>query len=94
MRKNLMREIRKAKKRVDIGKEYIHYKGGIYKIINVAVNENTQDIDVLYSPTSGKYKNIMFTRPITQWNDILSYIRWDTHINGLEVIKKRFERFN
>jgi hypothetical protein len=90
--KSLLQKLNQAKKQVIIGKDYVHYKGGLYTVVNVALNENTQEIDVIYRPTSGRYKNLLFSRPLKQWNEPISEILWNDHVRGLEVIRKRFEK--
>ena len=86
---NVQNKISKAKKSISIGNKYIHYKGGVYNVVGLAINENTQDVDVIYHPEDG---NVLFTRPIKQWNEKMSFIDWNGPIAGLEIIKKRFEK--
>lgn len=87
---DLTNKIVKAKKSVSVGDKYMHYKGGVYNVVGVAINENTQDVDVIYHPIDGSCKNVLFTRPVKQWNEKISYIDWNKF--GMEIVKKRFEK--
>jgi hypothetical protein len=86
-KKSLEFEIRNAKKQVTIGGEYTHYKGGVYKVVGVAINENNQNIDVVYSRNK-----VWFTRPLKEWNETISHIDWNGVLPGMEICRKRFER--
>ena len=86
------RKILQGKKLISVGHKYLHYKGEHYKVTGLAFNENSQDVDVIYHPVNGPYKNILFTRPLKQWNDKMSYIDWNGPIVGNEIIKRRFEK--
>lgn len=88
--KSVFDKINRAKNIVSVGCDYTHYKGGVYKVEGVAINENTQDVDVIYS--SVKDKSLWFVRPLKQWDEDISDIKWQGPLPGMEVVKKRFQK--
>lgn len=89
---DLSYKIRDAKKIVTVGEKYKHYKGGLYYVVSLAINENTQEVDVIYHPIKGCGKNILFTRPVKQWSEEISNIDWNRFPQGFELRQKRFEK--
>lgn len=50
---------------VEIGSLYKHYKGGIYKVINIATHTETEEIMVVYEDSSKK----VYARPLTMFEN-------------------------
>lgn len=50
----------------EIGKQYNHYKGGVYEVISMATHSETQEVLVVY-------KSVLFgsvyARPLAMWFD-------------------------
>ena len=65
---------------IQIGGTYRHFKGNLYKVIDIAKNSETQEEMVLYRALYGKEE--LWVRPICMWNEIVEY-------DGKKV--KRFE---
>lgn len=70
---SLANEITVAKKKVEIGADYYHYKdqNRTYKVLNIAVTEDDDQLSVIYQAQYGK--NIIFVRPLKSW---LSQVVW------------------
>lgn len=51
-----------------IGKNYKHYKGNIYKIINFAKNSETAEDMIVYQSTK---TGEIWVRPRKMWNEIV-----------------------
>ncbi|WP_432405997.1 DUF1653 domain-containing protein [Wukongibacter sp. M2B1] len=49
-----------------IGKEYKHYKGGIYKVTNIATHTETEEILVIYKEIES---NKVWARPRDMFED-------------------------
>lgn len=58
-----------------------HYKGDYYIIHFLSIRESTEDIEVCYTSISDDDDSIVWTRPLSEWNDTVIY-------NGIE--QKRF----
>jgi hypothetical protein len=68
-----------AKKVVKPGTKWRHYKGGEYVIVTLAVQEEDQQLAVIYSPL--EHPEIAFVRPLSVWDE---QVEWDG---------KTFQRF-
>ena len=64
------------------GEVYKHYKGDSYEIIGMAIHSNEDVWMVVYKPLYENADAELFTRPLTDWRNI---VEWD----GKEV-----ERFS
>ncbi|MCL2850757.1 MAG: DUF1653 domain-containing protein [Firmicutes bacterium] len=47
---------------------YRHFKGGIYRVVGMAIHSETQEEMVLYQASSN---GLMYVRPIRMWNEIV-----------------------
>lgn len=54
-----------ARTKVEIGALYQHYKGSEYKVLDLAILENTEEACVIYQALYGK--NFTFIRPVASW---------------------------
>ncbi|MCA9324596.1 DUF1653 domain-containing protein [Candidatus Saccharibacteria bacterium] len=61
----LQNRLHTAKRQVEIGSLYKHYKGGLYKVIGVAIEEKDNSIAVIYQAQYGK--NLTFIRELDIW---------------------------
>ena len=55
---------------------YKHYKGDFYKVIGVAIHENTREELVVYRPISRGLENgegPLYVRPLAQWSEETEY---------------------
>jgi len=62
------------------GKIYRHYKGNMYKVLNIATHSETLEKMVVYQDISAPEK--IWARPLSMWDE-------EVFINGTKV--KRFE---
>lgn len=53
--------------KIEIGKTYKHYKGGIYKIIELAKHSETEEEMIVYK----SLKDDVWVRPKNMWNEIV-----------------------
>lgn len=53
--------------KIEIGKTYKHFKGGIYKIIEFAYHSETQEEMIVYQSPKGD----IWVRPKSMWNEII-----------------------
>lgn len=66
------------------GTVWRHYKGGIYTVTSLAFDEESLDIEVIYSPMDAE--DITFTRWLSIW---LETVEWQgAHIPRFELISK------
>lgn len=65
-----------------IGKKYKHYKGGIYRVINIAIHTETNEVLVIYQ---GLETNKVWARPKEMFEETVE-------IDG--KIINRFEQLN
>ncbi len=49
--------------------KYIHYKGGLYEVIDIATHSETLEEMVVYRALYGN--NSLWVRPKSMWNDII-----------------------
>lgn len=49
-----------------IGKNYRHYKGGLYKVISIAVHTETDEVLIIYQGVDG---NKVWARPRNMFED-------------------------
>lgn len=77
----LQRRLDTAKQQVEIGKLYKHYRGGLYKVIGVAIEEKDNSIAVIYQAQYGN--NLTFIRELGIWLE-------DVELEGQKL--KRFSR--
>lgn len=49
-----------------VGKKYGHYKGGIYRILNIAIHTETEEVMVIYE---GIESNKIWARPQNMFED-------------------------
>ena len=54
--------------KIEIGKTYLHYKGGIYKIINFAKHSETQEEMIVYQSQTTKD---VWVRPKRMWSETI-----------------------
>jgi len=66
---------------IKIGSLYKHYKGHIYKVINIGVHTETGEEMVVYSPIDDP--NLIWIRPSCMFHDIIDY---DKRIKRFEEI--------
>lgn len=57
--------LKEARKRVKPGSTWMHFKGGIYKVIDIGFHTETEELMVIYCPISDN-RNV-FVRPISMW---------------------------
>lgn len=50
---------------------YQHFKGGKYKLLNIAINSETMERMVVYKSLYGEEK--IWVRPLSMWNEIVEY---------------------
>ena len=55
--------------KIEVGKTYRHYKGGIYKIIALAKHSETNEDMIVYQSQSTQD---IWVRPKTMWNEIIN----------------------
>jgi hypothetical protein len=66
-----------ATKKVPVGSCWQHYKGGVYRVIDHAMNTTSADIDVVCQRISGPTYDILaerfikYSRPLTEWFDVI-----------------------
>lgn len=48
---------------------YQHYKGDLYRVIDLALHANDEEWMVVYSPESSEPGEHLFTRPLTDWHE-------------------------
>jgi hypothetical protein len=56
---------------VKSGKLYKHFKGGLYKVVGVAVHTETNEELVIYHKEGNEFQ--MFVRPVNMFLDEISY---------------------
>ncbi len=49
-----------------IGENYLHYKGGSYEIVGIALHSNDEWV-VVYKPLYENPVGNLFTRPLREW---------------------------
>jgi hypothetical protein len=76
-------KLAKARKQVEPGSKWRHYKGGEYTIKDIVVQEEDNELAVVYQPLA--HPNVCFTRPLSVWDE---QIEWD----GQNV--QRFAQFS
>lgn len=79
----LTEKLTTAAAQVMVGSLYQHYKGGIYKVLDLAVLESTNEVCVLHQAQYGK--QLKFIRTVDVWLETVEY-------NGATV--PRFTRYN
>ena len=63
--------------KVPIGSCWQHYKGGVYRVIDHAMNTTSADIDVVYQRIGGPDYDILaerfikYSRPLNEWFDVI-----------------------
>ena len=62
-----------AAKQVAVGGTYRHYRGGLYKVLGVAILESNNDICVIYQAQYGK--KLTFLRPVSEWCEDIEFQR-------------------
>jgi hypothetical protein len=72
-REELQAKLIEAKTHVQIGSYYRHYKGGEYKVLDLAFEEVTMQVVVIYQPQYGEHR-FSFTRPLTAWGE---FVEWE-----------------
>ncbi len=75
----LSRRLEKAAQQVKVGASYVHYKGGKYKVMGLAILEATDKPYVVYQALYGD--QLTFLRPVSEWLEVV------------ERDNQRFERF-
>lgn len=63
--------LRSANTEISSDKKYKHYKGGVYKVICVALLESTLAPCVVYQAQYGK--KLVFIRSVKEWNEIVEF---------------------
>jgi hypothetical protein len=61
-----------AMQKVVPGSTWRHYKGGEYAIVTLAVQEEDQQLAVIYSPLA--HPKIAFVRPLSMWDE---QVEWE-----------------
>lgn len=69
----ILREIDEAKKKIELGATYVHYKGADkkYAVKEFAVIEATDELAVVYQSQYGE--KLTFVRPVSVW---LENVEW------------------
>jgi len=68
----LIQRLNTAKEKVTIGAFYRHYKGGLYKVLDLAIStENDDNVCVVYQAQYGD--KITFTRPVNIWTEMIHH---------------------
>lgn len=67
----LMRRLDAARKKVDIGGTYIHYKGGLYTVTNLAVQTDDDEVAVVYTAQYGE--GLTYVRSLREWADVVEH---------------------
>ena len=79
--KELVDILNEAKKLVAVGEMYRHYKGNLYKVIDLGIFSEDIGVGVIYQAQYGE--KVMFIRPLDIWIE-------DVDCNGRTV--PRFDR--
>lgn len=61
----LSRRLTEAAQAVSVGADYIHYKGKLYTVRDLAILESTNEICVIYQAQYGN--RLTFIRPVSDW---------------------------
>lgn len=85
----LTRRIVNASQIAPVGGLFHHYRGGSYKVIDLAVNANTQNVMVVYVPITGPY--FRFVRPVEEWSEICGAVK-ETPYRGSRLTEDKVER--
>jgi hypothetical protein len=54
----------------EIGSLFRHYKGGMYRVVGVAIAEATQEPLVIYMSAASELR---FARPLSEWNELVEH---------------------
>lgn len=78
----LQKRLAEARKLVEIGGKYYHYKNPdkFYTVMNVAIIEATEEPAVIYKPDYEGYEGIQWIRPLSEFIS-------ENEINGQKVRK-------
>ena len=68
--KSLDQKIKEAAGHVEIGARYMHYKQQSYKVLDIALLEETNEPCVIYRAEYGLH--VTFIRPLRNWIEELS----------------------
>lgn len=55
------------------GEVYRHYKGDNYKVVNLALDSNTDEWAVVYEPMYENSAAKLFVRPLKEWGEIIEW---------------------
>lgn len=62
------------------GEVYRHYKGDLYKVVDLALHSPTDEWVVVYEPMYEGAAARLFTRPLTEWST-------EVHWQGSTVVR-------
>ncbi|MCA9349856.1 DUF1653 domain-containing protein, partial [Candidatus Saccharibacteria bacterium] len=57
--------IAEAAGKVEIGGRYLHYKGNIYRVLDIVISESSQTLLVVYQAEYGR--RLKFARDLDDW---------------------------
>jgi hypothetical protein len=66
----LLAKLQNAAKQVTVGSTYKHYKGGLYIVKGLGIEESTDEISVIYEACYGE--RLTFIRALTSWLEIVA----------------------
>lgn len=81
---HLVQKLKLTSHKVQVDGIYRHYKGGLYKVINIAIDEKTEGPVVVYKTTEPK-DGIIWTRSLGDWLQYVNDKPRFTLINYNEV---------
>lgn len=67
----LRQRLARAAREVSIGELYQHYKGGLYRVTDLAILESTNEVCVVYQAQYGE--RLSFIRPVSVWSEVVEY---------------------
>lgn len=74
-------------RRIKKGCKYRHFKGGIYEVIDFAMNSETEEVMVIYRALYGEKQ--LWTRPLSMFESEVDHEKYPTAAQ-----KYRFEEIN
>lgn len=55
------------------GETYQHYKGDTYRVVDLALDSNTDEWVVVYEPMYENSAAKLFVRPLKEWGEIIEW---------------------
>ncbi len=68
----LSQMLTQAADQVEVGAQYNHYKNQIYTVLNLAIQESTDAVCVIYRAEYGD--KLLFIRPVDEW---IEEVEWE-----------------